>query len=175
MRLEISKRTDQAIRALLVLGERRGDLVSGAELSDRIDATLPYLPQIMKPLISAGWVVSAPGPSGGYRLNGQLSRISVLDVVEVIEGPTDNGRCVLKGAPCQTIRACAMHEAWTRARGALLKELGATPVQADAPLPEREGNDESTQGPGIDATTSSRDRSTHRGDLGDRRVVQRKR
>lgn len=175
MRLEITKRTDQAIRALRVLDGRREAVVPGTDVAYEIGASLHYLPQIMKPLIGAGWVTSAPGPSGGYRLGHRLDRVSVLDVVEVIEGPTDDGRCVLKGAPCQTIRACAMHEAWTRARGALLKELGATPVQADAPLPERKGNDETTDGSSTDAPASVPDRRAGRRDLDGRSGVQRQR
>lgn len=124
MRLEITKKTDLALRALGVLdGEGR---LKGSALADRIGTTSTYIAQVMTPLVQAGWVDSEPGPTGGYRLTSQLGDISFLELIEAVEGPTDSGRCVLRTGPCPGEDVCAVHEAWMRARTALLDELDRT-------------------------------------------------
>ena len=128
MRLELSKRTDLAIRALRVLCETGcGTRVAGADVANALETSLHYLPQVMTPLVRHGWVESVSGPSGGYGLTEPAMNISLLDVIEAVEGPVD-GRCVLRGAPCPVEEPCALHDPWIRARDALLSELSSTPV-----------------------------------------------
>lgn len=127
MRLEITRKTDLALQALRVLAETENP-VKGKDLADRIGTTAPFIPQVMKPLVEAGWVGSDRGPTGGYRLSADLTRTSVLALIEAMEGPTADGNCVLQGTPCPAIDRCAMHDAWSRARAALLTELSKTHI-----------------------------------------------
>lgn len=129
MRLELFKRTDLSLQALECLAGS-DDSMTGALLAAAIGTTTNYVPQVMKPLVSAGWVAATSGPHGGYVLATGLNQISLLDVVEAVEGPTETGQCVLKGAPCPTVEMCAFHPSWVRARDALVNELGATPLTA---------------------------------------------
>jgi Rrf2 family protein len=129
MRLELSTKTDLAIQAIQFLTDD-GDclLASGANLAAGIGTSGHYLPQVMQPLVRNNWVESTPGRSGGYQLVASPDQISLLDVIEAVEGPAVDGRCVLRGAPCPVTEQCALHVPWTRARDALLSELGSTPV-----------------------------------------------
>lgn len=124
MRLELSQRTDLALRALQTLFSR-GDRVSGSDLAETLNTTHPYLPQVMSPLLRRRWVSSARGPRGGYRLEVGLESVSVLDLIETMEGPTDTDTCVLSGGTCDTSNPCAMHGAWSQARDALLHQLSS--------------------------------------------------
>ena len=126
MRLELTKRTDLALKALAVL-QSNGD-VNGASMADSIGTTTNYLPQVLKPLVMEGWVCSTPGRGGGYRLCTDLDEVSVLQVIESMEGPAEEDQCVLRGAPCPAPEPCALHDSWVAARGALLRELGSTSV-----------------------------------------------
>ncbi len=129
MRLELSKKTDLAIKALEYLCDVSGDgLASGAEVAEAIETTTNFLPQIMTLLVRHGWVESTPGRLGGYRLVTPPTELSLLAVIEAIEGPTVTGRCVLRGAPCPITTPCALHEPWIKARDALLSELDSTPL-----------------------------------------------
>lgn len=126
MRLEISRKSDLAVRALCRLaGNGR---VKGSDLATSVGATKAFMPHVMTPLVQAGWVSSDPGPHGGYELAADLRDISMLALIEAIEGPTVDGRCVLRGGPCPAIEDCALHEAWVPARDALLDRLAATSV-----------------------------------------------
>lgn len=127
MRLEVTRRSDLAVRALRALAAA-GDRLKGPELAEIVGATPGFLGQAMTPLVRAGWVRSDPGPTGGYSLAGPLDDLSVLAVVEAVEGPTDSGRCVLVDGPCAGHGTCALHEPWLRARTLLLAELDASPV-----------------------------------------------
>ncbi|MBK5288748.1 MAG: Rrf2 family transcriptional regulator [Acidimicrobiia bacterium] len=131
MRLEITRKTDLATQALLALGGASRS--KSGELARRIGTTPGFLAQVMTPLVGRGWVHSEPGPTGGYFLSADLNEISVLQVIEAVEGPTESGRCVLERRPCDATGACALHQPWTRARSQLLAELAATKLST---LPE---------------------------------------
>ena len=96
-----------------------------------VGSTSGFVSQVLTPLVRAGWVRSDPGPSGGYSLIADLDDISVLAVIETIEGPTDSGRCVLADRPCDESGTCALHIPWLRARSQLRDQLDAVSV-ADA-------------------------------------------
>ncbi|MEN8040120.1 MAG: Rrf2 family transcriptional regulator [Actinomycetota bacterium] len=135
MRLEITRKTDLAIRAIIELSSEDGP-VRAAKLAEAIGATPQFAPQVMAPLVRAGWVVSYPGPKGGHELVADLDALSVLDVVEAVEGATVDGQCVLQGTPCPTTEFCALHHAWVEARELLLGKLSATSladVMSDLP------------------------------------------
>jgi Rrf2 family protein len=127
MRLEVTRRTDLATRALLTLAAR-GERMKAAELAEALQASPGFLSQAMTPLVGRGWVRSDPGPAGGYTTTADLAAISVLDVVEAVEGTTDEARCVLEDRACGRARSnrCAMHDAWVQARSHLLRELATT-------------------------------------------------
>ena len=129
MRLEITRRADLATRALLELAAL-GRRSKSAELAERVGTTPGFLAQAMTPLVNRGWVQSEPGPTGGYVRNVELDDVSVLDVIEAVEGPTDTGRCVLEDRPCAGGEQCALHQPWSKARQHLLTELAGTPLSA---------------------------------------------
>jgi len=129
MRLEITRRSDLALRALQALETADGP-VRAVDLAARLSSTPQYIPQVMTPLVRAGWVASEPGPRGGYRLAGVLGARSVLQLIELMEGETDSGKCVLRGGPCLGEEHCALHEAWSIARSALVGRLSEVPVSA---------------------------------------------
>ncbi len=127
MRLELTRKTDLALRATRVLSAAERQ-VKGAELASAIGTSPQFISQVMTPLVREGWIDSEPGPTGGYTLAVQPVDISLLDLIEAVEGPTADGRCVLRGTPCPPVEPCALHDAWTRARDALLHELSETPL-----------------------------------------------
>lgn len=125
MRLEITRKADLATRALLELAGARHRL-KGAELAERLGASGGFLAQAMTPLVTRGWVRSEPGPTGGYELVADLGRVSVLEVIEAVEGPIDVGQCVLESRACASGVPCALHQPWSKARTLLLAELGSS-------------------------------------------------
>ncbi len=70
---------------------------STASLAEKLSIPLPFLHQIGHTLMQAGIIKATPGPRGGLRLNQPAETISVLDIVETLEGkvqvnpPADEG------------------------------------------------------------------------------------
>ncbi len=127
MKLSLDQRTDIALRAVQAL-HAHDDRVPARELAPELGTTTQYLPHVLRPLVRVGWVDSAPGPTGGYRLAVQPDEVSLLDLIEQMEGPTSPAPCVLRGGPCAAADHCALHEPWQAAREALLASLAATPL-----------------------------------------------
>ena len=128
MRLEITKKTDLVLRAMCSLASN-GRRLTGSEVARGIGASRQIVPKLMEPMVKAGWVNSVPGPAGGYQLDMDLQDVSLLDLIEAVEGPTDNQRCVLRDTDCPAVELCAIHDAWVPARDALLDKLRATSVE----------------------------------------------
>lgn len=136
MRLEITRKTDLATRALLHLAGQSGRIKSPA-LAEAVGTTPGFLSQVMTPIVAAGWARSDPGPTGGYSLTVDLANVSVLEVIEAIEGTTDTERCVLQDRPCASQGHCALHRPWAVARTNLLNELRATSIDSLRARPTR--------------------------------------
>lgn len=123
MRLELTKKTDLAFQALDYISVAGGTRVSGPVLAQELEITTQYLPHVMAPLTRAGWVTSTSGPKGGYTMTTNLNDVSLLDLIEAVEGEFDDSRCLHLGPKHGLNHHCALHEPWMRARAALLSEL----------------------------------------------------
>ena len=124
MRLELTRRGDYAIRTVLALARAADDELQSVR---RIAAeqTIPerFLPQVMRDLVRAGLVAGTLGRNGGYRLARPAADVSLLDIVEAVEGDTRRRTCVLRGGPCARSGVCDVHDAFAAAQEALLGEL----------------------------------------------------
>ena len=132
MRLELTRRADYAIRAVLDLArmpptERRS--VRQVATDQVIPAS--FLPLVMGDLVRAGLVDGTVGRNGGYRLAKPATMITLLDVVEAIEGDSRRRVCVLRGGPCAISGVCDVHATFALAQEDVLRRLGTTSV-ADA-------------------------------------------
>ncbi|MDH3306931.1 MAG: Rrf2 family transcriptional regulator [Acidimicrobiia bacterium] len=128
MKLELLPRTDLAVQAVRHLATCRR--CTSAQLAEALGTTPGYMTQVLRPLVELGMLTSARGPNGGYELD-PTAEPSFLEVIEAIEGPTEDGRCVLKDSRCDASQPCALHDAWSAARSALLAELQGVPVLGD--------------------------------------------
>lgn len=126
--------------ALQPLGTRR----KASDLAADLSTTSGFLSQVVTPLVREGWVTSVPGPTGGYVAT--TDALSALAVIEAVDGPTVDGRCVVADAPCDPEHPCTLHAAWAVARTSLLDALAATPVAVQPPT--RRNDDRHHHSPG---------------------------
>jgi Rrf2 family iron-sulfur cluster assembly transcriptional regulator len=119
MNVRFARRTDLALAALQVLARARGR-VTRSDLAAETGTTPSFLPQVMAPMVQAGWVKSERGPGGGYQLTDAAFEARLLEVVEATEGPTSDGRCVMRDGPCPGEDTCPIHAIWVEARAVLV-------------------------------------------------------
>jgi len=112
------------VRSMLALARDAGDRpVSARRIADAMDIPVRFLPQVLGALSRAGLVAALPGRSGGYRLTRPAAEISLLDVIEAIEGESRRRTCVLRGGPCGLDGHCDVHAVFYAGQEALLAEL----------------------------------------------------
>lgn len=123
--MEIALRTQYALRALVCLTVKRGDgVVSGGEIADFGGIPRKFVEQVMHDLRQAGLVRSRRGKLGGYVLAHSPDAISVLDVLEAVEGPLAGLGRMRGGDPVGPL----LEPVWDDVRVSLRESLGATSV-----------------------------------------------
>jgi Rrf2 family transcriptional regulator, cysteine metabolism repressor len=86
--ISITSKSPYAVLALAELGRSSGsDPVPIGELARRRDVPVQFLEQLFAVLRRAGIVSSQRGVKGGYRFARQPAAISVLEIVELLDGP----------------------------------------------------------------------------------------
>jgi len=141
MRLQLTKRTDYAIRACLYLASNGRDRpASSRRIAQHMEIPERFLPRVLSDLTEAGIIGAQLGRSGGYRLHRSADRLSILELIETVEGPSRSNVCVLRQRACDASRPCAFHPVWEEAQTAFTGIL-ATITVADlaAGRPRREG------------------------------------
>jgi Rrf2 family transcriptional regulator, iron-sulfur cluster assembly transcription factor len=124
VRLELTKRGDYAVRAMIALagGDDTG-LLSARRIANAMAIPVRFLPQVLRDLHRAGLVEALPGRTGGYRLARSPDSITLLDVIEAVEGDSRRRTCALRGGPCGAESHCAVHDVFFAAQEALLCTL----------------------------------------------------
>lgn len=130
MIFRFQRRTDLALSALNQLGSAPGGRLTGTELASAVGTSATFLPQVMAPLIRAGWVTSERGPGGGYALTEESADATLLDVIEMTEGRALQGRCVMRDAPCPGDHTCPVHAVTSMARDVLVEGFKNTSAVA---------------------------------------------
>ena len=85
--LSITTKSPYALRALAELGRSGDGPVPIGELARRRDIPVQFLEQLFASLRRAGILSSQRGVKGGYLFAREPSTITVLEVVELLEGP----------------------------------------------------------------------------------------
>jgi len=122
----LSKPCRYAILAMVYLAEQPpARLTPIREIGESSDIPLPFLAKIVSSLSRHGLVRARRGPGGGVKLDRPPGRISVGEIVEVLDGKEEDGCCFLGLGECDESTPCPMHSTWTRVQGNLRKALHA--------------------------------------------------
>lgn len=116
--MNLGRRMDYAVRALSYLAAQPADrVVPRTEIQARQQIPQHFLSKILRQLVAADFLVSAPGARGGFRLRAPAERISLRDVYESIEGPLCLMECVdQQEAFCRFTPVCTQITVWRRAQ-----------------------------------------------------------
>ncbi len=122
--MKLSAKSRYASRILLDLAlHNEGIPHRVGDIAERTGITVPFIEQIIKPLKHAGMVASKRGASGGHQLNLPPDRITLGDVVRVMEGSVELSACLSDPGLCDRTAVCLTRTAWQRATDAMLREL----------------------------------------------------
>ena len=123
--IEITKAAEYSLRATAALVDfyEKDETATVSEIA--VGEAIPesFLRKLLKPLIRANIVKSERGYSGGITLAKMPSEISVLDVVEAVDGKLSLNDCVLDPSECGLISKCTIHGLWVETTDLLKNHL----------------------------------------------------
>jgi len=110
--MHFSKTAEYTIRVLLYLHLHQSQAHSVAFLHKELDLPYKYLTKLMTQLEKRGLLVSKKGRNGGFRLAMDAKEIYLSDILEAIDEPIDENRCILGFEMCDALNPCALHNKW---------------------------------------------------------------
>ena len=114
--MEITRETDYAVRCVLYLSRKEGTIIMVDEISHAMSIPKSFLAKILQKLTKTGVVTSFRGVKGGFRLAKKPQQISLLDIIEAIEGPAAMNRCAMDASVCNFSGTCTVHPVWVTLR-----------------------------------------------------------
>ncbi len=125
--MQITRQADYALRAMLYLARMKPDERSATSVIAEVQHIPPsFLAKIISQLSIAGLIHTSRGARGGVTLARQPSEISLLEVVEAIDGPILLNQCTGVQAICPFGDDCPIHSIWCDAQKQLVERLRAT-------------------------------------------------
>ncbi len=112
--LRVTKLTDYATVVLTVLASEPETVLSAAGLAERAGLEMPTVAKVLKPLAQAGLVEGFRGASGGYRLARSAEDVTLVDIVEAMEGPLGMTECSVHAGACGIESSCGVRANWRR-------------------------------------------------------------
>jgi Rrf2 family protein len=125
--MEISRRTDYGVRVILDLAMLpQNEIASTQQIADRQKIPAPFLAKIISQLSMSGLVDTHRGAGGGVSLALAPSEISLLQVIEALDGPIRLNRCLIQPGACPRDGVCPVHPIWAKAQEELTALLSRT-------------------------------------------------
>lgn len=123
--MQITRGSDYAVRVMIHLASLPPrSTVRQSQLSKASDVSGHFLSKVLQQLVRARLIRSQRGSGGGYGLAVPASSISLLDVVQAMEGPVRLNQCIEEGPACERKSWCAAHQVWAEAQAAIVSVLG---------------------------------------------------
>jgi len=112
--LRVTRLTDYATVVLTVLASHPGEVLSASELADLAGLEPPTVSKLLKLLAQAELVAGFRGTHGGYRLARAAEDITLIEIVEAMEGPLAITECSLDHSQCGIVHRCGIRAGWRR-------------------------------------------------------------
>lgn len=128
--LEITRQADYALRATVEVARMEyGERAPTATIAERQQIPLPFLAKIVSQLVVRGILEATRGASGGVSLARPADTITMLEVIEAIDGPITINRCTRDPVVCELSATCPFCEIFTDAQQQLVDKLNGTTLQ----------------------------------------------
>jgi len=129
LRLNLTRQADHAVRAMVYLaGQPTGGRRKAAEIAAATGIPGPFAARVLAQLQRSGLLIARAGHDGGYVLARPAASLSLLEVIEAMEGPLHASTCLMRDQVCGHDGYCVLHAAWSAAQAALRDVLAATPI-----------------------------------------------
>jgi Rrf2 family protein len=124
--MQITRQADYALRAVIFLS-RLDDNQKASTSAIAEEQKIPpsFLAKIVSQLSLAGLIQTSRGARGGVSLARPPEKISVLDVIEAIDGPVMLNECAVSPDNCTFGESCPLQQIWCDTRQELVNRLSS--------------------------------------------------
>jgi FeS assembly SUF system regulator len=138
--LRVTKLTDYATVVLSSMADTPGRVHNATELAERAHLELPTVSKLLKTLAQAGLVEGFRGSAGGYRLAKPAAQISLIHIVEAIEGPLGMTECSGEHSNCEHETHCGVRSKWLRINDVVANALRGVSLAEMMPTSSTKSN-----------------------------------
>ncbi|HLO30795.1 MAG TPA: Rrf2 family transcriptional regulator [Anaerolineales bacterium] len=125
--MQLTRQADYAVRAVLHLAQNKnGDRTSTGSVAKQQHIPPSFLAKIISQLSIAGLLHTSRGARGGVTLARDPKEITLLEVVEAIDGPIQLNECVGDNGVCTFDIDCPIRSVWCEAQEELVARLRKT-------------------------------------------------
>jgi Rrf2 family protein len=111
---------------MLDLAQHQGEgPVQIGDIARRQDISVKYLEQLIIPLKKANYIKSIRGPRGGHMLAVSAEKITVGEIVKILEGGIDLTDCIGNPEICPRAEQCVTRDIWAEATDAIYSKLNS--------------------------------------------------
>ncbi len=125
--MQITRQADYALRAMLYLAQLAPNVrAATSQIAEEQSIPPSFLAKIISQLSIAGLIHTSRGARGGVSLARQPEDISILEVVEAIDGPISLNECCVDAEACPFGEKCPLRPLWCEAQSGLVEKLKST-------------------------------------------------
>jgi Rrf2 family transcriptional regulator, iron-sulfur cluster assembly transcription factor len=124
--LTLSKTTEYALRILAVMVREERDHFTSAYIYKKLKVPKKYLQRLLTLLAKKGLITSTRGKFGGYALARKAEEITLAEIVDAVQGFSDEPTCFFGFGNCALTQPCVMHDVWADSQKNLLQILSST-------------------------------------------------
>jgi len=125
--MQITRQADYALRAMIYLTQKDPDERASTSRIAEVKKIPPsFLAKIISQLAIAGLIHTSRGARGGVSLARPPEDISILEVIEAIDGPIQLNQCTSDPNVCAFGEFCPIHDVWCATQASLVEKLRNT-------------------------------------------------
>src|SRR5437868_7076796 len=104
---KLNRKLEYALMALKHMSHKiPGELTSAKEVSENFSTPFDATARVMQAMAQKGLLRAEHGAFGGYQITKDLGKVTMLQLLEIIEGPTAMVKCMYKESPCDIQGTC---------------------------------------------------------------------
>ena len=125
--MRLTRASDYAIRVLVYLAEvPQPGRATRQAIIENTGVPAAFLNKLVQRLVRAKLIAARPGVGGGCALATRAAEISVLEVVQAMDGPLEISECLAEGSSCPRIKFCNFRRLLARMQREMAQLLEAT-------------------------------------------------
>jgi Rrf2 family protein len=119
----LSNTSKYAIRAVIYLSlfATKEKKLGIKEISKKLEIPAPFLGKILQLLARQKVLISTKGPNGGFALGKPPQDISLMSIIETIDGKETFDKCVIRTSPCSISAPCSLHDLISHSKNEMKK------------------------------------------------------